>query len=195
MSRITGGGDLSPFEKAMIAQLAQMNATLVQIATSLSNGEPDTGPNYQRKLVEYPDFDWSEIGAEIVRADSHGATVVRWHGREYTRRRHADYDASLWFSRSTGHKGDDGKTVYARLITFTDRARVARGLPEEVTERLPDRTPPPATKPQAAGFKVPALKPDLDPNLREIAQRVIAEAREKGDPGLIESRLPAVWFV
>ena len=130
--------------QAVLTELERANATLDIIAESLVNGHgngPSAGPNFQRALPEYPTFDWESIGAEIVKWDRHGATVVKWQGLEFFRRRHTDYDASIWFSRYTGQKDENDRKVYARLITFSDRPRIVKGLPDEVTDRLPDTSP------------------------------------------------------
>ena len=130
--------------QAVLIELERANATLDIIAKSLVNGHgsgPSAGPNFQRALPEYPTFDWETIGAEIVKWDRHGATVVKWQGLEFFRRRHTDYDASIWFSRYTGQKDENDRKVYARLITFSDRPRIVKGLPDEVTDRLPDASP------------------------------------------------------
>jgi hypothetical protein len=136
--------------QAVLIELERVNTTLDIIAKSLVNGHgngPSAGPNFQRALPEYPTFDWESIGAEIVKWDRHGATVVKWQGLEFFRRRHTDYDASIWFSRYTGQKDENDRKVYARLITFSDRPRIVKGLPDEVTDRLPD-TPPVASPSQ-----------------------------------------------
>ena len=138
--------------QAVLTELERANATLDIIAESLVNGHgngngPSAGPNFQRALPEYPTFDWETIGAEIVKWDRHGATVVKWQGLEFFRRRHTDYDASIWFSRYTGQKDENDRKVYARLITFSDRPRIVKGLPDEVTDRLPESSPPPQEQP------------------------------------------------
>ena len=135
--------------QAVLTELERMNTTLDIMAESLVNGNgngPNVGPNFQRALPEYPTFNWESIGAEIVKWDRYGATVVKWQGLEFFRRRHTDYDASIWFSRYTGQKDENDRKVYARLITFSDRPRIVKGLPDEVTDRLPD-TPPVASPP------------------------------------------------
>ena len=145
--------------QAVLTELERANTTLQAvaettaiIAKSLVNGHgnghgPNVGPNFQRALPEYPTFDWETIGAEIVKWDRHGATVVKWQGLEFFRRRHTDYDASIWFSRYTGQKDENDRKVYARLITFSDRPTIVKGLPEEVTDRLPESSPPPQEQP------------------------------------------------
>ena len=142
--------------QAIVSELQKMNAALNIITESLGNGHgPNVGPNFQRALPEYPAFDWEVIGAAVVKRDQHGATVVKWRGDEYTRRRHTDYDASIWFSRYTGHKDENDRKVYARLITFSDRPRIVKGLPDEVTDRLPDSPTEPQEQQKPSAANVP----------------------------------------
>ena len=136
--------------RAVLTELERANATLDIIAESLVNGHgngPSAGPNFQRALPEYPTFDWETIGAEIVKWDRHGATVVKWQGLEFFRRRHTDYDASIWFSRYTGQKDENDRKVYAGLSPSATVPRIVKGLPEEVTDRLPESSPPPQEQP------------------------------------------------
>ena len=158
--------------QAVLTELERINATLDIMAKSLVNGHgngPSAGPNFQRALPEYPTFDWEAIGAEIVKWDRHGATVVKWQGLEFFSRRHTDYDASIWFSRYTGHKDENDRKVYARLITFSDRPRIVKGLPAEVTERLPD-APPVASPPQEQPAEEPPSSPRATSSLASSPQ-------------------------
>ncbi|NBD35997.1 MAG: hypothetical protein GVY30_08350 [Chloroflexi bacterium] len=175
--------------QAVLTELERVNTTLQAvaettaiIAKSLVNGHghgngPNVGPNFQRALPEYPTFEWETIGAEIVKWDRHGATVVKWQGLEFFRRRHTDYDASIWFSRYTGQKDENDRKVYARLITFSDRPRIVKGLPDEVTDRLPD-APPVASPPQEqpAPDKAPTNHPKDSPEPPTETKRSAASA-------------------
>lgn len=160
--------------------LASISSSLAAISESLERGDGENhGPNYQRPLAEYPAFDWETIGAEVVKCDQHGATLVAWRGDEFSRRRHADYDASIWFSRYTGQKDENDRKVYARLITFTARPRVVKSLPDEVSSRLPpvgatssspssrarpaSKTPASAPAPAPASTSASAPSPASDP--------------------------------
>jgi hypothetical protein len=136
-----------------------------------NNTGPDlsVGPNFQRQLNEYPTFDWESIGAEIVKWDRHGATVVMWQGLEFFRRRHTDYDASVWFSRYTGQKDENDRKVYARLITFSDRPRIVKALPEEVAERLPEREPVGSSVQEQPPEKAPANTPSRSSTSSSLA--------------------------
>ncbi len=115
----------------LIAALGQrmnaLNTTLETIAESLQGVElhlreisisSNPAPNYRRPLSEYRDFDWSSIGAIVLKEDKDGATEVEWNGQVFTRRSPDNsYDAAVWYSRSVG-KDSDGKNKYLRLITF-----------------------------------------------------------------------------
>lgn len=123
--------------------------TLETITTTQQ--QPTAGPNYQRTLTEYPNFNWSSIGATVIASDTHGATIVSWHDLEWQRRRHPDFDNAIWFSRYTGETNDDGQKIYTRLITFAPRKSAVRSLPDEITDQLPTTPPtPPHTSRWAA---------------------------------------------
>lgn len=155
---------LAPF----LGVLRAIEQHLSVIADALAADDASLGPNFQRRLSEYPDFDWASIDAMPVKRDEHGVTLVQWRGQEYTRRRHADYDASVWFSRYTGRKDENDRKVYARLVTFSARPRVVKSLPAEVSERLPeraDRKPAGADRKPAGGDSKPAAStPSPDPS-------------------------------
>jgi len=88
----------------LIAESLQgIDASLRQIALA-----SNPAPNYQRLLSEYPSFDWSSIGATILKEDSDGVSVVEWNGQQFTRRAPSNkYDVAIWFSRCAG-KDQDG---------------------------------------------------------------------------------------
>src|SRR5687767_15974019 len=98
----------------MIASsLEGIDASLRQIAIS-----SNPAPNYHRPLTEYPEFDWTSIGAAILKEDQEGVTAVEWNGQVFTRRSaNNKFDAAVWFSRCTG-KDAEGNNRYARLMTF-----------------------------------------------------------------------------
>ncbi len=99
--------------QAIATSLQEIESHLRQIAIS-----SNPAPNYQRALNEYPGFDWSSIGATVIKEDVDGAAVIEWNGQQFIRRS-ADnkFDAALWFSRCVG-KDADGNNKYVRLITF-----------------------------------------------------------------------------
>jgi hypothetical protein len=99
------------------ASLQGIEASLRQIALSTN-----PAPNYQRLLSEYPGFDWTSIGATILKEDRDGVTTVEWNGQVFTRRAPSNkFGAPVWYSRCTG-KDTDGNNRYARLITFKGAA-------------------------------------------------------------------------
>jgi hypothetical protein len=98
----------------IIAESLQgIEAHLRQIALS-----SNPAPNYQRPLSEYHSFDWSSIGAGVLKEDEDGVSSVEWNGQVFTRRSPNNrFDAAIWFSRCVG-KDSDGNNRYVRLITF-----------------------------------------------------------------------------
>jgi hypothetical protein len=107
--------NLSEALSLIAASLEGIEASLRQIALS-----SNPAPNYQRPLYEYPHFDWTSIGATILKEDRDGATAVEWNGQVFTRRSPSNkFGAAVWFSRCVG-KDSEGNNRYARLITFKD---------------------------------------------------------------------------
>ncbi|MCI0388982.1 MAG: single-stranded DNA-binding protein [Acidobacteria bacterium] len=99
--------------RAIAISLQAIESHLRQMAISAN-----PAPNYQRALSEYPGFDWSSIGATVVKEDSDGASVVEWNGTMFTRRSaNNKFPEAIWFSCPAG-KDADGNTRYRRLITF-----------------------------------------------------------------------------
>jgi DdrB-like protein len=99
--------------QAMAISLEEIESHLRQIAISFN-----PAPNYQRALSEYPGFDWSSIGATVIKRDSDGVSVVEWNGKMFTRRSaNNKYPEAIWFSRPVG-KDADGDLRYERLVTF-----------------------------------------------------------------------------
>lgn len=98
----------------LIAESLQgIESHLRQIALS-----SNPAPNYQRPLSEYHGFDWSSIGAGVLKEDEDGVSSVEWNGQVFTRRSPNNrFDAAIWFSRCVG-KDSDGNNRYVRLITF-----------------------------------------------------------------------------
>ena|SRR3990167_4389917 len=94
---------------------------LEHIAESLSviaaNAAPKA-PNYQRPIAEFPDFDWTALGAEVIATDEWGVLQVEWGGYIWQRRAPKNkFHEAIWFSRPEG-KDADGKVRYVRLVTF-----------------------------------------------------------------------------
>ena len=96
---------------------------------------PQHAPDYQHDLTDFPDFDWTSIGATVTLRDSDGAAAVTWGGHIYTRRSPQNkFDVAIWFSRCTG-KQSDGSNAYSRLITFK-RTPAVEPLPERVSMQV-----------------------------------------------------------
>lgn len=92
-------------------------------------------PNYRYPIADFPTFDWSQMGAEVIRNDSFGASEVRWGGYVWTRRAPQNkFSEAVWFSRPNG-KNAAGDVQYVRLITFKDSAD-AEPLPPKVEQKI-----------------------------------------------------------
>lgn len=114
--------------------LTQIRADLQAIYSLLLVGAPS--PNLTYPLSRFGCFDWSGIGATVLERDRHGATLVSWAGRIYSRRSPANkFGEAIWFSRSVG-KGEDGNTRYERLITFKQLRYDVDPVPEKVARLL-----------------------------------------------------------
>lgn len=83
----------------------------------------DYEPNYKRKITEYADFNWSDIGARPVSWDSDGfVNSVECFGRVWIRRcspNNHKYGNTIRFNRSGKKEGET--TTYLDLIKFTDK--------------------------------------------------------------------------
>ena len=98
-------------------------ATLVKQLDTLIKYSAPTSPNYQFALADFKNFDWSSIGAEVLGKDKFGVNGVKWNDRIFIRRSGSGkFGKAIWFSRSIGEK--DGKTAYARLVTFKGSGEV-----------------------------------------------------------------------
>jgi hypothetical protein len=130
---------------------------LERIADALERMTPDSEEKanrlkYQRPLSEFPTFDWSLIGAEVLKADQWGAAIISWRGKEYYRRSNDTYGADVWFARGNG-KRDDGKTNYDWLIKFSPvedkQVKPISRTAEAKLQQLPPQLPPqPQSQPQ-----------------------------------------------
>lgn len=119
-------------------QLTHVARTLERIAEALERLAPSpVAPGYQFPLESWNSFDWRSIGAVIEQSDTHGPTVIRWHGLQFLRRAPANrYSEALWFSRCTG-KDDQGENQYERLITFKPVSKlVVDPVPERVARLM-----------------------------------------------------------
>lgn len=102
--------------------MAANNALLATISRQLDRMAQQSAPlspGYRRDLSEFARFDWSSIGAQVVREDGQGAATVEWNQQRFIRRSGSGkFGKAIWFSRPLGK--DDDATTYARLITFKD---------------------------------------------------------------------------
>ncbi len=105
---------------ALGERITKQNAILNEIRQSLAviAGAMATAPDMRQPISDYATFDWTSIGAEVLRADEDGPSVVRWNGKVYKRRSPQNkFDPAIWFSRCIG-KREDGANNYERLISF-----------------------------------------------------------------------------
>lgn len=102
-------------------ELEKIATLLERIAVALERLANDGKPpalNLVRPMDEFWNFDWSAIGAEIVKDDDDGPTHVQHNGALYTRRSPVNkYEPAIWYSAPAG-KDADGNVEYVRLITF-----------------------------------------------------------------------------
>lgn len=80
--------------KLLIDVLKKINMNLYRIANALENPAPSSAACYKRNLQESPTFDWSIIGAKVVRTDRSGVAFIRWGGSEYIRRNKQEENGS-----------------------------------------------------------------------------------------------------
>lgn len=120
----------------LIQQVQTQNSYLERIAESLEkmSGTDLTRPKYVKPIAEFPNFDWSSIGAIITQSDRYGAAVVSWRGQMYVRRSKADFGEDVWFSRGVG-KDETGRNTYETLIKFTSPPK-ARSLPQDIMDAV-----------------------------------------------------------
>lgn len=114
-----------------------LNRLTIAVETLAENQSGKKGANYIKPLSEYPRFDWSAIGAEIISSDSDGVTSVAWKGRQYTRRCKPKFGNEIWFSCCTG-KDENGENTYERLISFKDtKAIEVEPIPTSIKQLIP----------------------------------------------------------
>lgn len=115
--------------------LRRIAVSLESIARAMA---PQHAPDYQHDLTDFPDFDWTSIGATVTFCDRDGAAVVTWGGHTYIRRSpHNKFDVAIWFSRCVGK--ENGELVYERLITFKRMRSGVEPLPTRVSQQLSSR--------------------------------------------------------
>ncbi len=148
------------------SQVERLLGLLGSIAGSLATIERSLlpeAPNYKRPIADYADFDWSSIGAQVIKTDQWGVAQVEHNDQVYTRRAPENkFGEAIWFSRPDG-KDADGNNRFLRLITFRtfgEAEPISRKAEALVQARPQDaRQAAPAAPGQAqpaAAVKVPA---------------------------------------
>jgi hypothetical protein len=142
------------------SELRALNGIMSAVATELGRvaaflAPPE--PNFHYPIADYPEFAWSEIGAEAVSFDDHGATVVTWNHYMWKRRAGAGrFGPAVWFSRSAGR--DENGVNYLRLITFKDLVAPER-MPAEMAIAPAKPRPEPEEPPPGALVYVDETRP------------------------------------
>lgn len=161
----------------------------IQRSLQIIAGALAKAPNIQQPIGDYPNFDWSKIGARVLRTDADGASVVEHNGRIYKRRSPDNkYEACIWFSRCTG-KDESGDNRYETLISFETikddvepLGHKARKALESVIGRTGRQSQPKPTNhqsPVTAPDNVSTFKPKplTEDELKLRAQRLVTEGR------------------
>ena len=142
----------STHEDRIEALLGSIAESLARIAANTEPEAPEE-PDMQRPIDAYRSFDWSSIGADVVRADEYGAALVEYDGKLWTRRSPENkFGEAIWFSRAAG-KDPDGTNRYLRLITFRPvhaPEPISRGAEKAITNGAPPAPAQPARPPVAA---------------------------------------------
>lgn len=103
-------------EDQILEQLRRIGDALEKIA----RGNAPEEPNLVKPIEGYQSFDWSSIGASVVRQDSDGPTHLEYGGFVWSRRSPQNkFDGAIWYSRAAG-KDEAGNVLYLRLITFRE---------------------------------------------------------------------------
>lgn len=115
---MTQHSNLTNGEITILARLGNLGRKLDALTLAAQGNQP----NYRHPLNAYFSFDWSSIGATVMKEDDQGSTEVLWNNYLWTRR-YGDgkFGRAIWFSRGDG-RDDEGNPKYARLITFKDTA-------------------------------------------------------------------------
>jgi hypothetical protein len=115
----------------ILDRIAQQLGRIADSLEAIAIANAPKAPNYVRPITEYQTFDWSGLGADVVKSDDFGVAQVQWGGYLWTRRAPQNkFGEAIWFSRTEG-KDSEGKTHYARLITFKKSGEV-EPVPEKV---------------------------------------------------------------
>ena len=119
-------------------------------------------PDHRFPIGEFVTFDWSSIGAHIVKQDRSGAAVVGWNGYTFVRRMvdSTKTGKAILFSRNDGK--DEGGAKYHTLVRFVGNLEIHE-LPDSIARiaNSPSVSPPPPhrTPPAAAPLTPPPTTP------------------------------------
>jgi hypothetical protein len=165
----------------MAQAMGRLAEALEGIERLLQSSIPtNESPNFTADLHAFPDFDWSSIDATVEDSDEFGPRSVRYSGKSYFRRSPENkYAEAIWYSRSTGVKDEDGKTVFARLITFkkpVDVGPISRGAekaissgPKPEQSRPSVQAPAAPASPAAPTVKATAIDKRIERGFRQWA--------------------------
>lgn len=124
--------------------------TLAQVTAQLKNGlelklaMETPAPDYEKRLADYANFDWSSIDAEVLSRDDSGPTVVEWRGRQFPRRNgNPRFGLAIIYSRAVGRDPNTDKVKYEWLISFKEEKEVEE-LPGRTQKRLNEASRKPA---------------------------------------------------
>jgi len=119
-------------EAIAISQVRQAEA-MEQLSAATAATAP--APNLTKSLGSYINFDWSSIGAKVIKSDADGAIAVVHNGKIYTRRNPVNkFDLAIWYSRCIGK--EDNENLYERLVTFKVPKIEAEPLNQKTRDRL-----------------------------------------------------------
>jgi hypothetical protein len=120
------------YQEEVLNQLKAQTELMRAISNQLRVNAP-ASPGYRRPLADYKTFDFSVIGAAVIKRDGQGATEVEWMGHRFFRRSVKNkFEPAIWFSRAIG-QSEDG-TQYATLIKFSGKGHEAEPIPAGLLE-------------------------------------------------------------
>lgn len=160
----------SPEQFAQYIEIEQGKLSALQrIAMLLERIAPtdQKAPGWVKPLTDFLHFDWDSIGATVTSVDDSGASIVEWNGKQFVRRSpNNKFGEAIWFSRSTGEKDSEGKTVYERLVTFKESD--VEPIPAKISRTIETTSRPRTVSQQTA---TPA---DLKADTKEDLSHLIA---------------------
>lgn len=113
--------------------LGQIAQSLQQIAMAMTPSSAICKP-----IGEYLTFDWSSIGARVLKEDEDGPSLIECQGQVWKRRAPDNqYSAAIWFSRCIGKDPATGNNKYESLIYFEEINQDVQPLGRKV-KRLVD---------------------------------------------------------